>query len=59
VLLNAVRLHQLPSRREGRQSWVTASNVAAYLARERSRAEHVAAWSAGSAIAAGTHANAA
>ncbi|CAA9288417.1 MAG: hypothetical protein AVDCRST_MAG77-4486 [uncultured Chloroflexi bacterium] len=59
VLLNAVRLHQLPSRREGRQSWVTASNVAAYLERERSRAEHLAAWRAGEAMGAGVHASAA
>jgi transposase len=51
-LQNAVRLHQLPARREARQSWVTASNVAAYLERERLRAERLAAWRAGESIAA-------
>lgn len=49
LLLNAVRLHELPFRREGRQNWVTASNVTAFLARERARAERLEAWRVGDA----------
>jgi transposase len=55
LLQNAVRLHQLPSRREGRQTWVTASNVAAFVERERHRSEHTAAWRAADIIAARSH----
>ena len=59
LLQNAVRLHQLPSRREGRQSWVTANNVAAFLERERVRAERLTGWRAGGIIAAMSHVTAA
>jgi hypothetical protein len=59
LLLNAVRQHQLPSRREGRQNWVTARNVAAFLMREQARTERLMAWQAGEAALSGSHITAA